>query len=112
MEELDYDFKLGINNQPTAKIIKMQTDGVVKAIREKAGDRAEVLVRVRDEGPQLFSVSLNVIGSTEIYHVQKKGKKLVPTLKKVKRSILRKIKKEQPGKARRKIKKLRALRAS
>ena len=95
MAELIYDYKFGIKNQPPSEVLKSQTDSVVKEVKERAGGSTEVFVKIEDEGASLYSVSLNVISPGDIYHVKKVGKKIIPTIKKAKRSMLRQIKKEK-----------------
>jgi ribosome-associated translation inhibitor RaiA len=88
---LMYEFHVKELTQTEA--LKQITNHAVKEIKTTFGLDTEVEVTIKPEtkDKQLFSVCMSVFGAGEHVIVKKEGKQVLAVLKKVKKTVLRKI---------------------
>lgn len=90
MEAIDYHLMYDFKRYKNVET-RRQADDVVKEVVQELDGKGRLQVKVEDEGPKRFAVSISVEGFYEPFYVKKTGKKIIPTMKKVKKALLRKI---------------------
>lgn len=91
----NYIVKADIKSQITEKVLKKHIYSVSKEIEQQFSIDPEINVKIKNEGSDLYTLSMNVFGSDEIYYAKKTGRKVIPLIKKVRRTILKNIRKNK-----------------
>lgn len=86
-------YELQLKDIPYTEALKQIADHVVKEIHSTAGDEVDVQIHVEPEvkDKQIYSVSLNVYGPYEPISVRKEGKNIFSLLRKVRKTVLRRL---------------------
>ncbi len=90
MENLDYQLILDHKDKFSKKTTKDQVDSVVKEVKEVLV-QGELQVKIEQLPGTKFSVSMAAQLPNETFVTEKKGKKIIPLLKKVKKTLLRRL---------------------
>ncbi len=90
-QELMYEFHAGELTEPES--VKQYADHAVKEIKSTYGWDTEIQINIESEAKDkhLFSVSMSVFGLGERIVVKKNGKHVLAVLRKVRKTMMRRI---------------------
>lgn len=90
MEQLNYQLILNKSDKISPDATKKHLDLLVKEVKQVI-DQGELQVKIEELPDTKYSVSMAAQLPNDTVVTKKKGKKIIPLLKKVKKSLLRRV---------------------
>lgn len=91
----NYTIIYNIKTQFPNKVFEKHVYSISKEIEQQFRNPPEIIIQVRDKELNNYSVSMSILGDGSRYFAKKNGRKGIPLIKKIRRTILKKVREDK-----------------